>query len=144
MGKPHPKPQLVTPVTTIMERTTHSNGVPVATPGDTKQRKEKFLKILDKATEKFLKNLEDDVVDLTSTLDLERIVKMVLVLSGEADSITGQPNGSTTSVTTEAKLSMSKIDEILKMDDPAVQAMFQQIYNGYNELNDAICAEREK
>lgn len=143
MGKPHLKPQLVTPVTTILERTTHNNGVKATTEEETKQRKQKFLTILDKATDKFLQNLEDDKVDLTSTLDLERIVKMVLVVSGEADSITGQTGSATTSVSTEAKLSMSKIDEILNMDDPNVQAMFQQIYKGYNELNDAVCAEKE-
>lgn len=143
MGKPHPKPQLVTPVTTILERTTHNNGVRATTEEETKERKKKFLIILDKATDKFLQNLQEDKVDLTSTLDLERIVKMVLVISGEADSITGQTGSATTSVSTEAKLSMSKIEEILNLDDPNVQAMFQQIYTGYNEINDAICAEKE-
>lgn len=143
MGKPHPKPQLVTPVTTILERTTHNNGVRATTEEETKERKKKFLTILDKATDKFLQNLQEDKVDLTSTLDLERIVKMVLVISGEADSITGQTGSATTSVSTEAKLSMSKIEEILNLDDPNVQAMFQQIYTGYNEINDAICAEKE-
>lgn len=141
MGKPHPKPQLVTPATTIMERTTH-NGVKVATVEETKERKKKFFEIIDKATTKFLQNLEEDKVDLTSTLDLERLVKMALVLSGEADSIVGGVGE--TSISAEAKLSMSKIDEILNMDDPSVQAMFQRIYTGYNELNDAACAEKEK
>lgn len=144
MGKPYPKPQLVTPVTTILERTTYNNGVKATTEAETKERKKKFLDILDKATDKFLQNLQDDKVDLTSTLDLERIVKMVLVISGEADSITGQTGSATASAATEAKLSMSKIEEILNLDDPNVQAMFQQIYTGYNELNDAVCAEKEK
>lgn len=135
--KKRPQQPLVTAATTIIR---HHNGVPAATEDETKERKKKFLNILDMATDKFMKNLEDGKVPIDSTLDLERIVKMVLVISGEADSIQGSTG---TTQTETARISMSKIDEILNPEDPAVQAMFKQIYDGYNSLNDAENVRQE-
>ena len=67
--------------------------------------------------------------------EVEKAVKLMLLLSGEADSISGKT--SETEVNAETmKLSISKIEEILQEDDPEVIAMYNRIYDKYNELND--------
>jgi len=145
MGKKSqtPRAPMVSSISTRIKQTIPNNGVEVATAEETKGRKKNFLQMLDKATETMMTNLSNGKVDLTTSVDLERIVKLTLLVSGEADSI----NGSTasqeleTTAGTEAKMSMSKLDEILGKDDPAVLELFKRIYNGYNEVNDA---ENEK
>ena len=75
---------------------------------------------------------------MSTSLDLERLVKLTLLLSGEADSVTGKPYGETdqeTSITAQS-ISMSKIEEILDLNDPEVKSMYEKISKGYNELND--------
>ena len=62
----------------------------VTTEEETAERKTKFLNILDKSTEAFLKKLESGEITINTTADFERIVKLTLLLSGEADSIKGK------------------------------------------------------
>ena len=70
---------------------------------------------------------------MDSSLDLERLVKCSLVLSGEADHITGTPAGQTEQIQIN---DASKIAEILDENDPMVQTLFKKLYVGYNKLND--------
>lgn len=135
-SKPAP---LVSSISTMARSTIVNNGVTVTTSEETAARKTKFLSILDKATDQFVSNLENNKVELNNSLDLERIVKLVLLLSGEADSITGATSKGEiqADVSTDAKLSMSKINEILDMNDPAVLGIFNRLYEGYNQINDA-------
>ena len=75
---------------------------------------------------------------MSTSLDLERLVKLTLLLSGEADSVTGKPYGEQeqeTSITSQS-ISMSRIEEILDLNDPEVKSMYDKISKGYNELND--------
>lgn len=132
-----PQAPLVSSVSTRIRQTIPDNGVSVTTPEETMNRKRNFLSMLDKATEQFTTALEKGKVELNSTLDLERIVKLTLLVSGEADSIQGS------SKTTEAeasieneKIAMSKVEEILDSDDPAVNELFNKLYDGYNSIND--------
>lgn len=102
------------------------------------EKKKRLLGVIDDATEQFIQNLVDKKVELTSSLDLERLVRLTLLLSGEADSITGssgQQTETTTTIGSPAEISMSKVEEILNLDDPEVKAMFNKLYNGYNEVN---------
>ena len=98
--------------------------------------------MLDKATEQFTKALEKGKVELNSTLDLERIVKLTLLVSGEADSIQGNSRTVETETSVEgAKIAMSKVEEILDSDDPIVTEIFNKLYEGYNEMNDESNAD---
>ena len=131
-----PQAPLVSSVSARIKQTIPDNGVEVATPEETKNRKKNFLAMLDKATEQFTKNLEKGKVDLSTTLDLERIVKLTLLVSGEADSIHGSSKTTETETSAENdKIAISKVEEILNSDDPAVEEIFNKLYEGYNELN---------
>ena len=102
----------------------------VCTPEESKQRKVEMLNIVDNALDLFRKNLEAGEVKLNSSLDLERLVKLALILSGEADSITGKP------IHESEQMDVSKVSSILDKDDPMVQAIFEKLYDSYNQLND--------
>lgn len=133
----HPRKPLVGSVATRLKSTQFSNGVEVTTPEETKQRKQEFLSVLDTAIVQFKQNLAKGKVGLDSTLDLERLIKLTLLVSGEADSISGKTSSKETEVGTEdVKISMSKIEEILSLDDPDVKAIYDKLYQGYNEIND--------
>jgi hypothetical protein len=129
-----PRPMISATVSKIRS-TTSLNGSQVATLEETKARKKKFLDTLDAISDKFQENVQTGKVQLTSMADFEKAVKLMLLLSGEADSISGKT--SETEVNAETmKLSISKIEEILQEDDPEVIAMYNRIYDKYNELND--------
>ena len=105
----------------------------VVTPEEAKQRKFNMLGIVDVALNKFSQNLDEGKVKLDSSLDLERLVKLTLILSGEADSITGKPANQSEQVEFN---DVSKVGAILNNDDPEVRALFEKLYQGYNRLND--------
>ena len=115
-----------------------STATEVTTPEETVARKKKFLSILDKAIEKIAENIESGKMELDSSLDLDRVIRLSLLVSGEADNITGKAGKETTQETEiEAKkLSMSKIEQILNLDDPEVKSMYDKLYESYNKLND--------
>jgi hypothetical protein len=112
----------------------------VATPAETVERKKVFLEVLDKATEQIIKNLEDGKMSLDSSLDLDRVIKLSLLVSGEPDSIHGKSGSESVSeAELEAqKLSMSKIEAVLDVDDPDVKAMYDKLYENYNKMNDEV------
>lgn len=105
----------------------------IVTPEQAIQNKTKMLQIVTAALDKFVTNLNEDKVKLDSSLDLERLVKLALILSGEADSITGKPAHQSEQIDTT---DVSKIGEMLDTNDPAVKAVFEKLYQGYNRLND--------
>lgn len=137
--QPMNKNPLVSSVTARIKNTSYSSGTDqVATPEETLKRKRNFLSILDKATDKLMENLESGKMTLDTSLDLDRIIKLSLLVSGEADSITGKSGKETTSEleVESKKLSMAKIESILDPDDPEVKAMYDKLYDSYNKLND--------
>lgn len=118
-----------------------SKGTQVATEEETKIRKNRFLSILDKATATFLKKLEAGEISINNTADLERLVKLTLLLSGEADSIKGKEGTieETTNASTEALNSkITDIQDLLDMNNPNVKAIYDDIFNKYNDANDSI------
>ena len=131
---------LVSSVSTQLKKTVPVGNTQVISPEELKDKKQKLLSVIDTATEQFIQNLADKKVELTSSLDLERLIKLTLLLSGEADSITGsslhQAEVSTSIGVDNAEISMSRINEILNLDDPEVKSMFDKLYEGYNQLND--------
>ena len=119
---------------TVYENTTTE----VTTPEETAGRKKLFLEVLDKAMEQIADNIESGKMALDTSLDLDRVIKLSLLVSGEADSITGKSGKETTQeIELESKkLSMSKIEQILDLDDPEVKAMYDKLYDSYNQIND--------
>lgn len=138
MANKQPQTPLVTSVSTTLKKTIQSTQV--VTPEEVKEKKKDMLGVIDKSLDIFKRNLEDGKVDMSTSLDLERIVKLMLILSGEPDSVTGKPNGEQEQDTTikaqAIGVSMSKVDEILNLDDPDVKNMFEKLYQGYNTAND--------
>ena len=137
MANKQPQAPLVTSISTSLKKTISSTQV--VTPEEVKEKKKDMLKVVDKSLGIFKKNLEDGKVEMSTSLDLERIVKLMLILSGEPDSVTGKPHGEQEQETTavqSASVSMSRIDEILNLDDPEVKAMYEKLYQGYNSAND--------
>lgn len=144
--QPKPKPApLVSSVSTQLKKTISVSDTQVVTPEQVKEKKQKLLEVIETATEQFIDNLKNKKVDLSSSLDLERLVKLTLLLSGEADTITGtsvnQKEIESTIGVPSAEISMSKVEEILSLDDPEVKAMFDKLYNGYNEINNQADAK---
>lgn len=137
MPKNQPQTPLVTSVSTKLRKTIRPD-TQVVSPDEIKAKKKDLLSVVDSGIELFKKNLTEGKVDMSTSLDLERLVKLTLLLSGEADSVTGKPYGEAdqeTSITAQS-ISMSKIEEILDLNDPEVKSMYEKISKGYNELND--------
>lgn len=137
MPKNQPQTPLVTSVSTKLRKTIRPD-TQVVTPDEIKAKKKDLMGVVDSGIELFKKNLAEGKVDMSTSLDLERLVKLTLLLSGEADSVTGKPYGEAdqeTSITSQS-ISMSKIEEILDLNDPEVKSMYEKISKGYNELND--------
>lgn len=137
MAKNQPQTPLVSSISTTLRKTLHSD-TQVVTPEEVKEKKRTMLGAVDKAMEKFINNLNEGKVAMNTSADLERLVKLSLLLSGEADSRVGKPYGESEEETTTqvASISMSKVEEILNLDDPDVKKMYDKLYQGYNKAND--------
>ena len=141
MSQKKPQKPLVNSVASQLKRTIQ----PVidtnpATPEETKQRKNKLLTILDKSADVFLEAVSKGQEDIKTSADLERIVKLTLLLSGEADTIQGKSATKETveGVAATAQVSMSKVEQILDPNDPDVKNIFNKLFEGYNAMNDAV------
>lgn len=130
------QPPLVTSVSTTLKKTIQSTQV--VTEDEIKEKKRDVLNVIDKTLGIFKKNLEDGKVEMSSSLDLERIVKLMLLLSGEPDSVTGKPHGEQEQevITQQLEVSASKVEEVLNWDDPEVQSLYNKLFQGYNSAND--------
>lgn len=130
------QPPLVTSVSTTLKKTMQSTQV--VTEDEIKEKKRDILNVIDKTLGIFKKNLEDGKVEMSSSLDLERIVKLMLLLSGEPDSVTGKPHGEQEQevITQQLEVSASKVEEVLNWDDPEVQSLYNKLFQGYNSAND--------
>ena len=137
MAKHQPHAPLVTSISTTLKKNRPNATTQVSTPEEIKEKKQEFLDVIDKSLEIFKKNLEDGKVTMDTSLDLERLTKLTLLLSGEPDSVTSNVGDSSeTTASNELDLSISKIEEILDINDPEVKAIYTKISQGYNELND--------
>lgn len=139
MAKKKPQTPLVSSMSTVLRKSIQSS-TQVVTPEQIKEKKLDWLGVVNDSLDLFKKNLIDGKVDMSSSLDLERLVKLGLLLSGEAETITGKPNSEQEVTAVDsvqaAAANMSKIDEILDSDDPDVQSLFKKLYEGYNKKND--------
>lgn len=139
MNKSQPQTPLVTSISTTLRKTIQSPTQVMSTE-EVKEKKKDLLGVIDQSLNIFKKNLEDGKVDMSTSLDLERLTKLMLLLSGEADSVMGRPHGEqvvdTTASLQSIGVSMSKVESILDLSDPTVKAMYEKLYSGYNTAND--------
>lgn len=101
---------------------------------DLQERKSKMFRILDYTINIFEDNLKQGKVKIKSTQDLERIVKMILLISGEPDSIVKQDTDITMeNVNTEQ---IEVVREMLQNGDPAILAIKERLLSIQNTQND--------
>ena len=107
----------------------------IITPEEVCEQKREVMDIIETGLGQFKSNLQDGLVELRGSVDLERLVKLMLLVSGEPDSIEGRPANE---IEAEATLSLegSRVDDILDLDDPTVKALYDKLYSIYNEQND--------
>lgn len=98
-----------------------------APPEEITSKKEKMISLVDKALQKFSENLADGKVELKSSLDLERLIKLSLLLSGEAESIIGVPSKEEQTISADLELDPN---------DTKVQELYAYIFDKYNKKND--------
>ena len=122
---------LVSSVSSQMKK--YINSTQVVTPEEIKKNKRGMLDVVNSALEQFKSNLESGKIDLDSSLDLDRLVKLNLLLSGEANSISGSPASQVEQVETTE---LSNTSSILDENDPTVKELWKKLYDGYNQKND--------
>lgn len=124
---------VVSSVTTQLKKKITPQIVEASTPEETKQRKENCLDIIDIATDTFKKNLLKGVVPLRTTLDLERIVKLMLLLSGEAESRVGKEP----EVIEEDIMEIDAIKKMIDQEDPLLLQLQEKLFEALNDNNDS-------
>ena len=138
MAKKRTHQPLVTSLSTTLKKTIHNEDTQVVTSEELKTKKKEMMTIVESALDVFKSNLTSGKVTMTTSADLERLVKLTLLISGEADSRVGKPFGESEEevTTTLSNISMSKVETILNLEDPEVKKMYDRLYEGYNEAND--------
>lgn len=129
---------LVTSISSKLKKTYDVDDTKIKTPEEIKVMKNKMLGIVDEGLGQFYQNLLEKKVELNSTLDLERLVKLMLVLTGEPDSInktSGQVEEET-NISTQGELPINRVLEVLDVQDESVKAIYDKLYSSYNLEND--------
>ena len=130
------QPPVVSSYSTTLRRAV---GDEIATAEEMHERKKGVLSIIDDSLALFKSNLSAGNVSMTTSSDLERIVKLMLLISGEADSRAGKPLGEveteTTITTPTSGISIDKIESILNTDNETVQDIYNKLYTAFNESN---------
>lgn len=121
---------LVSSVSSQMKK--YISSTQVVTPEEVKKSKRSMLDIVNSALGQFKAKLESGKIDLDSSTDLDRLVKLNLLLSGEANNINGSPSNQVEQVDTTE---MSSSSSILDDNDPTVQELWKKLYDGYNQKN---------
>ncbi len=118
-------PKLVTPVSQIAQTVTTKA---ITAPQDTSL--EGVKEIVGRSIEVYNKNLMENKIEISSVGDLEKLVKLQLLLEGKADSRVGKPLGEVEEVTT-TELGVPVLDT----DDEDVKKVFEKLYEQMNEKN---------
>lgn len=108
----------------------------VASKEETAKRKAKFLSVLDKTLQQFNTALESGLVQMNSIADLEKIVRLTLLVSGEAEAIVEGRKQDGTEVKVISVDEEEVIRNMLNAENPDVAKVFEMILNRYNEFND--------
>ena len=135
MKKKQPQVPLVKSITTQLKKTVKQNTTEATTKEEIIERKKDALDIIDTAMKQIKQNLCNGNMQLDSTSDFERMVKLMLLLSGEADSRSGNSLNED-EVTQTTNINIDTVEEALNPKDEDVQAVYQKLLHAFNETND--------
>ena len=119
---------LVTSVSSTLKRQ-YVTAAPISSEEMCSKRKD-MLNVVDEALIQFKDKLEGGHIKLDSIGDLERIVKLMLLLSGEPDRLE-----------TESTIEDEAAVEVLQMidrDSPEIKALYEKVSNQLNVINDSV------
>lgn len=135
MKKKQPQVPLVKSITTQLKKTVKQNTTEATTKEEIIERKKDALDIIDTAMKQIKQSLCNGNMQLDSTSDFERMVKLMLLLSGEADSRSGNSLNED-EVTQTTNINIDTVEEALNPKDEDVQAVYQKLLHAFNKTND--------
>jgi hypothetical protein len=101
------------------------------------QRKSTMLEVLDKSLNEFVLLLSKGKIPIKNTLDLERIIKLTLLVSGEANERQGiEASTSEEEIEQIGRTELETVKDLLKTNDPSVQALKNKLIEALNNKND--------
>ena len=122
-------PAMLTSASLVARRSVETETNPLS-PEQIRQRKIEMLGVVETGLEQFTTALVNNEIKMDSTLDLERLVKLAMLLSGEPDTVVGTPTNQVE--VTEQNTLESMLDE----NDDITNALVRELYERYNEQND--------
>ena len=96
------------------------------TPDEVRAEKRLVHGILKDSLGIYIDKLKNGEVDISTPLDLERLVKMMMLIMGEPD---GVPQ-------VEEKQTVVTFADPLSLDDPDVKSVYDRLTESFNEHND--------
>ena len=99
---------------------------------DTQNNKKHLLDVVNLSINKYKDNLNTGTIEIKSIADLEKLVKMSLLLTGEPDSITSTTN------TTELGVTLESTNIQLDLNDSSVKEVYEKLFGAYNEKNEEV------
>lgn len=121
---------LVTSVANTLKQQYLSNTQPLDAE-EILKRKQNMICLADEVISQFRTKLATGEIELKSVSDFEKMAKLILILSGEADRISGKPSSQVEDGTVTKEISQS-----LSKDDPDVKALYEKVFAKYNIIND--------
>lgn len=96
------------------------------TPEEVRAEKRGMYEVLKDSFGVYIAKLRAGEVELSTSLDLDRLIKAMLLVMGEPD---GTPQ-------TEETQTVVTFAEPLSLDDPDVRSVYERLTESYNEHND--------
>jgi hypothetical protein len=128
---------LVTSFSRQIRETISAKAPPEFSDDEVKRRKAKLMTIVDKSLDSYLGRLESGKVKMTSSMDLERLGKLMLLLSGEPDMRIDNTSRKTETVEITTQLGVTKEElEDMMEGGMTLKELTQQIFMRQNEIND--------
>lgn len=118
-----PQGPLVTSVASVIK---NARDTRLFTAEEVIGEKRKIHKTLTDALDIFIQKMKQGEVDMSNSLDLERLVKLMLLVMGEPEGV----------AQTEEKETRVTFAEPLSLDDPDVKSVYERLTESYNEHND--------
>ena len=96
------------------------------TTDEVRAEKREMYKVLKDSFAVYIENLKNGSVEIDSSLDLDRLIKGMMLVMGEPDGV--PPTEETQTVVT--------FSEPLSLDDPDVKSVYERLTESYNSHND--------
>lgn len=106
-------------------------------PEANKRRRQQALEVIDVALDKFAQNLREDRVELTSTLDLDRLVRLMIHITGGADLRFGKEGSTEETTLTGGRSETAILKEVLESDESLMKEVYQRAFAALNTRNDS-------